>query len=343
MTKYIRGIIVLSLFLAACGKSKSPATPGNSTPPTNLTVTATAATDSSGNVTITAKATNAVTYDIDLGNDTIKTVPSGSLVYKYSESGTYSINVVAKSASGQTISGVANVTVGVKLHLVWSDEFNTDGAPDPSKWSYNLGNNNGWGNNELENYTSNPENVIVQNGNLVITAKKENSAGFQYSSARIVTDGKFAFTYGKVEIRAMLPSGLGTWPALWMLGQDYATQAWPACGEMDIMEQIGKNPTTVYGTLHYPGHSGANGNGATTTVQNTSTQYHIYGLQWSPTAVQISVDGVVYQTVQNNPSLPFNASFFFIFNIAMGGDFGGTVDPNFVQSSMYVDYVRVYQ
>jgi beta-glucanase (GH16 family) len=343
MTKYISGIIALSLFLVACGKSKSPVTPNNGVAPTNLTVTAVASVDSSGNVVITAKADNAVTYDIDFGNDTIKTVPSGAITYKYSESGTYSINVVAKSSSGQTVSGSTNVTIGVKLHLVWSDEFNVDGPPDPTKWSYNLGNNNGWGNNELENYTSDAANVKVQNGMLQITAIKGNSAGFQYSSARIVTDAKYSFTYGKVEMRAMLPSGLGTWPALWMLGQDYATQAWPACGEMDIMEQIGKNPTTVYGTLHYPGHSGANGNGATTTVQNTSTQFHIYGLQWSPTAVQISVDGVVYQTVQNNPALPFNAPFFFIFNIAMGGDFGGSVDPNFVSSSMYVDYVRVYQ
>ncbi|WP_179415779.1 family 16 glycosylhydrolase [Mucilaginibacter sp. E4BP6] len=342
MTKYIKGLIILSIFFAACSKSKSPVTPTNP-PPTNLTVTAVASTDSSGNVAITAKATNATSYNIDFGNDTAKTVASGVITYRYAQPGTYSITVVATNASGQTITATTNVTIAVRLKLVWSDEFNTDGPPDPSKWSYNLGNNSGWGNNELENYTSDPANVIVQNGVLKITAIKENSAGYQYSSARIVTDAKFSFTYGRVEIRAMLPSGLGTWPALWMLGQDYATQAWPACGEMDIMEQIGKNPTTVYGTLHYPGHSGANGNQGTTTVQNTSTQFHIYGLQWSPTAVQISVDGVVFQTVQNNPALPFNAPFFFIFNIAMGGDFGGTVDPNFVSSSMQVDYVRVYQ
>jgi len=341
MTKYIKGLIVMSLFIAACGKSKSPVTPNN--PPTNLTLSAVATTDSSGNVTITAKATNAVSYDIDFGNDTIKTVPSGVITYKYSQSGTYAINVIAKSSSGQTISANTNVTVAVKLSLFWSDEFNTDGEPDQTKWSYNLGNNNGWGNNELENYTSNPENVIVQNGVLKITAIKENSNGYQYSSARIVTDQKFSFTYGKVEIRAKLPSGLGTWPALWMLGQDYATNAWPACGEMDIMEQIGRTPTTVYGTLHYPGHSGANGNQGTTQVQNTSTQFHVYGLQWSPTTVDISVDGVVFQSVPNSPSLPFNANFFFIFNVAMGGDFGGTVDPNFTSSTMQVDYVRVYR
>ncbi|MFI5157873.1 MAG: family 16 glycosylhydrolase [Sphingobacteriales bacterium] len=343
MTKYISGLIALSFCLVACSKSKSAATPN--TPPTNLTVTAVASTDSSGNVSITAKATNAVTYDIDFGNDTIKTIPSGVVTYKYYQSGTYAINVVAKSSSGQTISASTTVTIAVKLNLIWSDEFNKDGAPDPTKWSYNLGNNNGWGNNELENYTNDPTNVIVQNGVLKITAIKGNSNGFAYSSARLVTENKFAFTYGKVEIRAMLPSGLGTWPALWMLGSDYTNpiDAWPACGEIDIMEQIGKNPTTVYGTLHYPGHSGANGNGATTTVANTSTQFHIYGLQWSPVEIQISVDGVVYQTVQNSASIPFNHDFFFIFNVAMGGNFGGTVDPNFVSSTMQVDYIRVYQ
>jgi beta-glucanase (GH16 family) len=341
MTKYIRSVIVLSLFLIACSKSKSAVSPN--TPPSDLTVNAVATVDSSGNVSVTASAKNATTYDIDFGNGIIQTVPSGVITYKYPASGTFTINVIAKSASGQTVSASTTITIAVKLNLVWSDEFNTDGAPDPSKWGYNLGNNSGWGNNELEYYTSNPDNVIVQNGVLKITAVKENAGGFNYTSARITTDQKFAFTYGKVEIRAMLPAGLGTWPALWSLGSDYATDIWPACGEIDIMEQRGNQLGTIYGTLHYPGHSGANGNGATTTVANTTTRFHIYGMQWSPSSVQLSVDGVVYQNVINSSALPFNHNFFFIFNVAMGGNFGGTVDPNFTNATMQVDYIRVYQ
>jgi len=343
MIKYLLTGIALSFCLISCSKSKTAA-PAN-TSLTNLTVNAVATTDSSGNVNVTAKANNASGYIVDFGDDSVQTINTGSvsLTHKYPASGTYTINVTATSNSGSTATGNASVTIAKKLTLLWSDEFNTDGPPNPANWSYDLGNNNGWGNSELENYTSNAENAYVQGGYLNITAIKENSGGYAYSSARIVTDGKFAFKYGTVLMRAMLPTGGGTWPALWMLGSDYATNPWPACGEMDIMEEIGNNPGVIYGTLHYPGHSGANGNGATTKTTSPNTSFHVYGLQWSPLQVQISVDGVVYQTVQNSPTLPFNANFFFIFNVAMGGDFGGTVDPNFTSSTMQVDYVRVYQ
>ena len=347
MSKYILMGLVLSFCIASCSKSNSGggSTSSSSTAPSNVSVTAVATTDSSGNATITVKATNASSYIIDYGDDSVKAINSStiSLTHKYPATGTYTINVTANSNSGLTATGSASVVIAKKLTLLWSDEFNIDGPPNPANWSYNLGNNNGWGNNELENYTSNAENAYVQGGYLNITAIKENSNGFAYSSARIVTENKVAFKYGTVLMRAMLPTGGGTWPALWMLGADYATNPWPACGEMDIMEEIGNNPGVIYGTLHYPGHSGANGNGATTKTTSPNTTFHVYGLQWSPLQVQITVDGVVYQTVQNNSSLPFNANFFFIFNVAMGGDFGGTVDPNFTSSTMQVDYVRVYQ
>jgi len=340
MTKYIKGIIILSLFLIACSKGKSAINPN--TPPTNLTISATATVDSSGNVSFTAKANNAVSYDFDFGNGIIQTVASGVVTYKYPESGTYTVNIIAKSSSGETISASTTVTIAVKLNLVWSDEFNIDGAPDPTKWGYDLG-GGGWGNNELEYYTNNADNVIVQNGILKITAVKENNSGYAYTSTRMNTLNKFAFTYGRVDIRAMLPAGLGTWPALWMLGSNEATVPWPACGEIDMMEQRGSELNKIYATLHYPGHSGANGNGATTTISNSSTQFHVYSLDWSPAAVKISVDGVVYQTVANSSALPFNHDFFFIFDLAMGGNFGGTVDPNFTSATMQVDYIRVYQ
>lgn len=226
-------------------------------------------------------------------------------------------------------------------NLVWSDEFNTDGAPDSAKWGYDLGTGtNGWGNNEAQTYTSSSDNVIVSNGTLKITAKK---VGSSYTSARLKTEGKFDFTYGKVEVRAKLPSGGGTWPAIWMLGADYATNTWPACGEIDIMEHKGNEPNKIHGTLHYPGNSGGNGNGNTTTITNASSEFHVYKTVWSPASVQIFVDDVLFHTVPNTSALPFNKDFFMILNVAMGGTFGGTIDPAFTQSSMEIDYVRVYQ
>ena len=227
--------------------------------------------------------------------------------------------------------------------LVWSDEFNTNGAPDPNKWGYDLGTGNGFGNHELEYYTNRPENVIVKDGVLKIKAIKESYNGSSYTSTRMISKDKYAFTYGKVEIKAKLPVGVGTWPALWMLGSNINTVPWPGCGEIDIMEHLGRDLNNIYGTLHYPNHSGANGNGATKKIANATTEFHLYGLEWSPTEIKISVDGVVFQTVANSSGLPFNKDFFFILNVAMGGDFGGPVDPAFTSSTMEVDYIRVYR
>lgn len=226
--------------------------------------------------------------------------------------------------------------------LIWADEFNYNGAPDSSKWGYDLG-AGGWGNNELEYYTDQPQNVIVKDGMLHITALKENYKGSSYTSARILTKGKFSFKYGRVEVRAKLPSGVGTWPAIWMLGSNIDSAHWPAAGEIDIMEHLGRQLNKIYGTLHYPGHSGGNANGKTTMIKNATTQFHIYGLEWTPEIIKISVDGKVYQTVPNSPDIPFNHNFFIILNEAMGGNFGGPVDPNVTKASMEVDYVRVYQ
>lgn len=229
-------------------------------------------------------------------------------------------------------------------NLVWFDEFNTDGAPDPSKWVYDLGNgDNGWGNSEKQNYTNAASNVVVQGGNLKITAKKEASGGFNYSSARLKSEGKYDFTYGKVEVRAKLPSGGGTWPAIWMLGANYATNAWPACGEIDIMEHVGNSQNLIHGTLHYPGHSGGSANTGSKTIPNVSTEFHVYKVIWSPASVKIYVDTELIHSVPNDATLPFNKDFFLILNVAMGGTFGGAIDPAFTQSSMEIDYVRVYQ
>ncbi len=202
---------ILVPFLISCGKDNGSSTDNN--PPTNLTLNAVVSTDNSGNVAFTAAATNAVTYDFDFGNGVFQTVPSGVVTYKYPASGNYTVNVVAKSPGGQTASKSVQITVTVALSLVWSEEFDTPGAPDPAKWGYDLG-AGGWGNSELQYYTNRADNAVVSNGTLKIIAKAESYSGSNYTSARLLTKDKFSFKYGKIEARAKLPVGVGTWPAI---------------------------------------------------------------------------------------------------------------------------------
>lgn len=225
--------------------------------------------------------------------------------------------------------------------LFFEDNFDVNGAPDPANWTYDLGNGtNGWGNNEVQNYTSSADNVIVEDGLLKITARKEGST---YTSTRLKSEGLFDFTYGRIEVRAKLPEGGGTWPAIWLLGADYQTNIWPACGEIDIMEHVGNNPNTVLGTLHYPEVSPGAGNSASTFVPNATTEFHNYIVEWRPDGIFFLVDDTLYHSFDNNASTPFNSEFFFILNIAMGGTLGGDIDPAFTSATMEIDYVRVYQ
>lgn len=392
--------------------------------------------------------------------------------------------------------------VSVFSNLVWSDEFDADGAPDPANWTYDLGNgDNGWGNGELQSYTDDASNVIVEGGNLKITARAEASngqgiyyfddlqlfnaggasqsviqdfegaapaftdfggafsavianpdasglntsatvaqttkpqgsetfaasffdvtsaidipanpeirlktwspianavvrikledssngdnfaevdamttvagaweeltfdfsgagafnydrvviffdfgnpgtAGAGFSSARIKTEGLQEFTYGRVAARAKLPTGGGTWPAIWMLGGDYLTNPWPAAGEMDIMEHVGNQQDIVFASTHDPNNFGGNARTGSTLVEGASEDFHLYEMEWTETEIKFAVDGIVYHTVSNDGTLPFNKDFFFILNVAMGGNFGGTVDPAFTESSMEIDYIRMYQ
>jgi beta-glucanase (GH16 family) len=327
---------------AACGK-KSAVGPSN-TAPTGLTVQAKVNADSSGNVSFTATATNAVSYDYDFGNGVFQTVPSGAVTYKYPTAGSYTINVVAKSSSGLTVSQSVQVTIVIKTALTWSDEFDVAGSPDATRWVYDTGTGSGgWGNNELEYYTSRTDNAVVSNGTLKIIAKKESYNGSAYTSARMLTRGLFSFQYGKIEIRAKLPARTGTWPGIWMLGNNFATAGWPACGEIDIMEQSGSQKNTILGTMHYPTQRGQYGDGGSTTVTTASSDFHRYATIWSASSIQMLVDDVVYYTLPNSSGLPFNQNFFIILNLAMGGNLGGTVDPAFTMDQMEIDYVRVYQ
>jgi hypothetical protein len=347
--RLIKNLAVLFLLCSSFTASSCKKDDNNpaATAPVNLAVNAIVSTDGTGKVAFTATATNAVTYDYEFGNGDIATVISGATEYRYTLAGTntYTVKVTAKSSAGLTAVKTISVTVTVVAGnpvLIWSDEFDTDGLPNPAKWGYDIG-AGGWGNNEQEYYTSRAENAVVINGVLKITAIKENYMGSSYTSARLLTKDKFAFKYGKVEVRAKLPAGGGTWPAIWMLGSDIGTTGWPGCGEIDIMEHLGNNLNTIYGTLHYPGRSGGNANGATKVISNATTEFHIYKLEWSLAAVNIYVDDQLVHSVTNSSSIPFNHDFFMILNVAMGGGFGGAIDPAFTSASMEVDYVRVYQ
>jgi len=341
--KYLSFLCILPLFsvLISCGKDKDNGN-NDSTPPTNLTLNAVVSTDNSGNVAFTASATNAVSYEFDFGNGIFQTSASGVLTYKYPSSGTYTVKVTAKSAGGQSISKSIQITVAVALTLVWSDEFDTPGAPNPAKWGYDLG-AGGWGNNELQYYTNRLENSSVAGGTLKITAKAESFSGSNYTSARLLSKDKFSFKYGKVEARAKLPAGVGTWPAIWMLGSNIGTVSWPACGEIDIMEHRGSELNKIFGTLHYPGRSGGNADGTTTIISNASTEFHIYTMEWNASTIKIAVDNTVFFTYANTAASPFNQNFFLILNVAMGGNFGGAVDPAFSTAALEIDYIRVYQ
>lgn len=334
-------LVFCGILLASCSKGGSGNSGGNTTLG-NVSLIVVVSTDSSGNVNFTATATNASSFDFDFGNGVIQTVPSGAVTYKYATTGSYTVNVVASGTGGQVKSSSAVVTVAVKQSLVWSDEFNTPGAPDPSKWTYNTG-AGGWGNNELEYYTSRSSNVIVSNGTLKIIANKESYMGSAYTSARMLTQGLYSFQYGRIDIMAKLPASTGTWPGIWMLGSDITTVPWPGCGEIDIMEQSGSAKNTIYGTLHYPTEKSPNGDGGTTTLTTASTAFHKYSSIWTAANIQLLVDDVVYYTLPNNSSIPFNQGFFIILNVAMGGNFGGTVDPAFTTDQMEIDYIRVYQ
>lgn len=227
--------------------------------------------------------------------------------------------------------------------LVWADEFDINGAPDATNWTYDLGTNNGWGNGEAQSYTNEAENVIIADGVLKITAKADGNGG--YTSARLKSQGLQSFTYGKIEVRAKLPSVQGTWPAIWMLGESFATVGWPHSGEIDIMEQRGDDKDTVLGTYHWF-DAGTNANasfGNTTSITNASSEFHTYAIEWTDSYIKVFLDDVEYHSMTNSSDLPFNDDFFIILNIAMGGSLGGAIDAGFSEDTMEIDYIRVYQ
>jgi beta-glucanase (GH16 family) len=242
--------------------------------------------------------------------------------------------------------------------LVWSDEFNGTSV-DTTVWNYELGNgSNGWGNSELEYYTSRTDNSYIESGSLVIQAKSESYGGKSYTSARMTTQGKKSFTYGRFEARIKLPpGGTGMWPAWWMMPENASSYGgWPACGEIDIMEAINSLPT-IYGTIHYVGGAGSNGGHYTPLISPTS-DYHIYAIEWGPSIggtyyIKWYYDDINYYTSATWSTsyapypAPFDKPFYFILNLAVGGNWPGCTSPSCITATfpqkMYIDYLRVYQ
>jgi beta-glucanase (GH16 family) len=238
-----------------------------------------------------------------------------------------------------------------KWKLSWSEEFNYDGLPDSSKWGYDVG-GNGWGNNELQYYTNALiSNAEVSNGFLKLKALHQKMDNCNYTSARLVTRDKADFKYGKIEIRAKLPAGRGLWPAIWMLGANAGEVRWPDCGEIDIMEHVGFDKDSVFGTIHTKAYNHIIGTqkGKKIFIANPYNEYHIYAVEWTPERMDFFLDNNLYYHVPNEHKTtaewPFDSPFYLILNIAVGGNLGGKkgVDENVFPAIMQVDYVRVYK
>lgn len=243
-----------------------------------------------------------------------------------------------------------NKQAGSSLELVWSDEFKEDGLPDSSKWNYDTG-GHGWGNQELQFYThQRKENARVENGHLIIEARKENWEGLSYTSARLVTKGKAEWQYGRIEVKAKLPSGVGTWPAIWMLGTN-TPLIWPDDGEIDIMEHVGHNQGYIHGSVHCKKYYHSIGTQKTDTiyVPDCSDTFHVYAVEWDKDSVRTSVDNNTYFRFANEQSgyeaWPFDNKMYLLLNLAVGGGWGGQkgVDSTIYPRRMEIDYVRVYQ
>lgn len=241
-------------------------------------------------------------------------------------------------------------TVTTMTQLVMQDEFDTDGVLNPNIWTYEIGRGiNGWGNNELQYYTDRPENVKVENGMLHITALNESFEGASYTSGRLITKGLFEQKYGRFEARIQLPWGQGLWPAFWLLGNDIDTVGWPQCGEIDIMEYRGQQPTIMHGSVHGPGYSASEAISKSYDLMNDrfDTGFHVFGIEWGPDYINFYVDDVLYNQITPEDvtgQWVYDHPFYIILNVAVGGNFVGSPNNQTVfPQTMLVDYVRVYQ
>ncbi|MFI0428281.1 glycoside hydrolase family 16 protein [Mariniflexile sp. HMF6888] len=315
--------------------------------------------DGSGKVQCVATADNTVKFGFKFGNALETQSTNGTMDYTFTEPGNnnYTITVYAYSSTGNSISRFTTTSVYVtepELQLVWSDEFDVDGSFNTSNWIAEVvpPDNGSWFNGEKQHYTDRANNVYVSNGTLKIVAKKETytygNSTKEYTSARLITKDRVEFTYGRVDVRAKLPKGDGTWPAIWMLGANIDTVGWPACGEIDIMEHWGHKPGIVSSATHTTACSGGctDVSVGSSTLPDYGTEFHIYSLEWNKNELKFLIDGEFKYsyapTPETNDNYPYTTDQFIVLNIAMGGSWFG-IDPNFTESTMEVDYVRLYQ
>jgi beta-glucanase (GH16 family) len=352
-------ILVLLTVLISCGGSSGSGGGDEVLKPENLQLTINPVGkddinpngDGSGVVNFTFSARNATSYKINYGDGEILETSSTSASHTYVGSGLHDFTVyVSAYNTNGFISTSASFKLKINTAMLWADEFNSPGAPNSANWTHEIGNGDwGWGNNEKQYYTNRSVNSRVENGVLKITAKAESYEGFNYTSARLITKDKFEFKYGRVDIKAKLPEGQGTWPALWLLGANIDDVGWPACGEIDIMEHWGHIPTEVSSAIHTPScYSGncSNMRVGETTVSDYATEFHIYSMEWDENEIRFLLDDTHLYTykpaTKTAQNWPFDKPMFFIVNVAMGGDWF-TIDPNFNSSTMEIDYIRVYQ
>lgn len=241
-------------------------------------------------------------------------------------------------------------TYAQEARLIWSDEFSEEGLPDSDKWTYDVG-DHGWGNSELEYYSQNDlKNARIENGKLIIEAQADSSHPKGYTSARLLTRGKAAWQYGYIEVKAKLPQGRGTWPAIWMLPEESLHGGWPSNGEIDIMEHVGYDPGKVHGTVHTEAfnHTICTQKGGFLLVPDFNKEFHIYAIDWTEEKIDFLIDGNIYFTFENTGNdykeWPFDQRFHLILNVAVGGGWGGLqgVATDIWPQRMEVDFVRVY-
>lgn len=347
----------------------------SSTLPTDLSLTTTLTPDKPGEITIDFSANNVNFYKVYFGdkqNETPITTQEKTIKHTYTASGTYTIKVQAHANDADYIDKIQEITIQLEddngevsdegyttpetyegMTLVWQDEFEGD-ALNAGNWTNEIGTGEwGWGNGELQYYRK--ENTAVKDGYLIITAKKEGFEGSQYTSSRIVTQGKQSFQYGRIDIRAKLPHGQGIWPALWLLGDNFSSVGWPKSGEIDLMEMVGGGvkDSQVHGTLHWD-HNGSHasyGSGQANgpyTLEGAkfSDEFHVFTLIWDKNAIKWLVDDKQFFEVDIKPEglSEFHQKFFLIFNVAVGGQWPGSPDASTTfPQQMVVDYVRVFQ
>lgn len=363
-------LVVSSIFSCHCNKNEDNINPDD---PYNLKVEVLFINHETGFVQIQATSENTVKYQLYIEPSEVpeEENPNGYFEYTFEKQGTHEFSVRAYGASGRYLKTSKKVTIAYEpetvplnrgyfspseyegYNLVWQDEFNGTTLTS-TEWSYEIGDgcpgNCGWGNNELEYYRT--ENVWVADSVLTIEAREESFGNKNYTSARIKTQGKKSFTYGRIDARALLPEGKGLWPAIWTLGESISSSGWPSCGEIDIMEMIGGNAgeSTVYGTVHWE-HNGEHAQaGGSKTLSNSpynfSESYHVFSVVWDENYIKWFVDNVQYYEINITGAdmSEFHEPHFIIMNVAVGGNWPGSPDNNTLfPQQMKVDYIRVFQ